>query len=275
MTGAAACLICGAYSFEVIFSYDRPDAYEAAVGINADGYSRQWVRCAGCDFHYSRYSRDPAALDTLYEGRYRDADAPWRSESAQATFKRIVDLPREQSETRERVHWIKSQLPQHRPGEGPQSFLDVGGASGVFAHEFQDNDWRAHVVDPSTQGGFIESELGIPYKQAVYRSGLFGEPFALVSMTYVLEHVRNPRALLTAALNDLAPSGVLYVEVPDAAAFARKAPQDDIFNACHLWMFAPESLGTLLESCGYGIVALRRTQTLRGNLALMTLAGRL
>ena len=275
MTGTAACLICGSDRFDVVFSYDRPDPYETAVGIIAMGYARQWVRCEGCEFHYSRYSRDPTALDRLYEGGYRDAGAPWRSESAQDTFKRIVDLPREQSETKERVRWIKTQLAVLPGGEGPRSFLDVGGASGVFAYDFQDREWRGHVVDPSSQGGFIESEYGIPYKPAAYRSGLFGEQFALVSMIYVLEHVRDPRALLSEALKDLAPGGVLYVEVPDAAAFGRKAPEDDIFNACHLWMFSPESLGTLLEGCGYGVLGLRQMQTLRGNPALMTLAGRL
>ena len=106
----SACLLCGASRYEVLLAYDRPDAYEMAAGVGGDGYARHWVRCAGCGFHYARYSRDPDVLDRIYVSAYRDEAAAWRRHSIEETFRRIVALPPEESETWARIDWIKAEL---------------------------------------------------------------------------------------------------------------------------------------------------------------------
>ena len=52
------CLICGSYESVTVLGYDAPNCHEAKVDDN--GIARAWVRCAGCGFHYSQYSGDPA-----------------------------------------------------------------------------------------------------------------------------------------------------------------------------------------------------------------------
>lgn len=273
MSGPATCLICGSANALPVFTYAAPDDYERTVGVGDDGYARAWVRCVHCGFHYSRYGRDAEILDRIYESAYRNASAAWRGHDVRTTFAKVTALPAAQSETKQRIGWIKAVLQQQGIGQvnGHASLLDIGGASGVFAYEFQDDRWRSAVVDPSASGRFIEEDHGIPYRQAAFRPGLFDQTFDLVSMVYVLEHLRAPEEALRNARHAVGPRGGLYIEVPDARAFARKPANDDIFNSCHLWMFDPASLRTLLARNGFRIVAQEQRETARGHHALMAL----
>jgi SAM-dependent methyltransferase len=272
------CLVCGQSDATNVVRYASPDPYERAVGIAKEGYFRAWVRCVDCGFIYSRYSRDPEVLDRLYESNYRDSAMSWRQGSTREVFDRVIALAPEQSETHARIAWIKreigsleaARLVPARPGA--KAMLDIGGATGVFAYGFRDADWSTHVVDPAESGRFLETDFDIPYHQGPYRPGLFGRTFDLISLVFVLEHLRDPNAILASIAQDLAPGGLLYIEVPDSVAFRLKPPEDDIFNACHLWMFNPTSLTRLLANNGFELMALTRPQTRRGHYALTVLS---
>lgn len=275
----APCLICGSPMYQLVKSYDCPDPYERHAGVPDVGYWRQWVRCHGCGFHYARSSRPSEILDRLYETGYRSEHVPWRSGSTEETFDRVIALPDDKSETVVRIRWIKDRIYDLAEAglvqwsTPPYQLLDIGGASGVFAHTFQDRTWQAHVTDPSSEATFIRNVLEIPLIQQPYQPGQFETSFQLVSMIFVLEHLREPEAILKQIKRDLAPDGLLYIEVPDAIAFQHKDLDDDIFNACHLWMFDPASLIQLLNRQEYHVFSLRRSKTFRNHFTLMILAG--
>jgi len=273
-----ACPVCNKSTSRVVFSYDEPDQYEVAVGVTSEGYERCWVQCTGCGLYYSVFSRDPDVLDRIYTSAYRDARSPWRTSSAEETFERVVSLPENESETKYRVTWIKDGM-KHAWDSGlvtrapwPQRMLDIGGATGVFAYEFQDDQWRSHVIDLDESGNFINRRFNIPFLQKRYEPKSFGFPFQLVSMIFLFEHVADPSGFLRALHADIGPSSFVYIEVPDEYAFHFKPPDDDIFNSCHLWMFGPQTLMPLLDSCGYTTLTLNRTKTKRGHYSLMVLA---
>lgn len=272
-----ACLVCGGTSFETVLEFEAPDAYERAAGVLEAGYRRRWLRCQGCAFHQSDYSRPPEILDRLYETTYRDAQAAWRGGDTRAIFERVIALPPEESETVARVDWISRSIQDLASAgfvswsDAERRMLDIGGATGVFAHAFANAGWSATVIDPADSGAFL-AELGIEYRQMAYQPGLCASRFHLVSLVFVLEHLRDPISVLTECRQDLvAPDGLVYVEVPDALAFQRKPPDDDIFNSCHLWMFDPAALVAIMASAGLQVAKLDRTRTRRGHLALRAL----
>ncbi|MEO5372886.1 MAG: class I SAM-dependent methyltransferase [Alphaproteobacteria bacterium] len=276
------CFICGGAAFATVCRYDAPDPYERRVGVPAEGYARAWLRCDACGFHLSRYSRSPEVLDALYDEAYREAGAGWRGgASTEDIFRRVVALPEGQSETKARIDWIRAQMEDlARSGlwqapPPPGRLLDIGGATGVFAWEFQESApaWRAHVVDRAASGQCLAESLGIPYRRQPYAAGCFGQRFHLVSLIFVLEHLRDPDAILREVRADLEPGGLVYIEVPDAVAFRLKPLDDDIFNACHLWMFDPTSLTRLVARNGFDTLRLQRTRTIRGHYALCLLGG--
>jgi len=303
-----ACPLCGQREAKLVFSYDEPDAYELAVGVKREGYARAWVRCAECNLHYSRYSREPDRLDRIYDRAYRDAGHSFRPADAEATFRAVIALPPEQSESVQRAHAIldtverlQAQAVLEPWEERPRRLLDVGGASGVFGYvfglvaaecatrdyvthsrverqELADLDtqradaWSVEIVDPSAQGRFIEAH-GVTYHQRRFDCSFDARPFHLISMNYLLEHVADPGAVLAAARGHLVASGLLYVEVPDEIAFRRVSKHDDIFNSCHLWMFGPDSLLQLLDAADFEPLAITRSRSPRGHFSLSVLAG--
>src|SRR3989344_6461195 len=64
------CLLCDSRDSGVIFSYGKPDKYEASVGIGRAGYFRRWVRCKRCGFCYSEYSRQEKIFNKIYISAY-------------------------------------------------------------------------------------------------------------------------------------------------------------------------------------------------------------
>lgn len=251
------CLICGEANARTLFAYDAPDVYERAIGVDCDDYARAWVRCTSCGFAYSRYRRS-VDIDVVYDDAYRNESALFRGESSRSRFERIVALPPEESEAVQRREMLEAILFERHPGlrarrEGGDArraprLLDAGGGSGVFAYTFAQTGWRSEIVDPSPQGRFIE-DFGVVYHVGRLNGAFPKTGYDLVTLNYVIEHVAEPDALLRDSRRVLGREGVVYVEAPDAAAFDRKAQDDDIFNSCHLWMFDRKSLAALLRRC--------------------------
>ena len=272
------CLLCGETDYETILSYDEPDQYENVVSVSPKGYFRKWVKCTKCGLLYSIFSRDEFILDQIYTEAYRDPNAAWRDGTTEQIFNKVIHLPFSESETKFRIHWIKSNIKDlykygiKKRNSSPLNMLDIGGGNAVFAYEFQDEDWKVFIVDANASGEFIENKLGIPFVRDYYRPNLFDQKFDLISLIFVLEHLRNPRLILREICNDLDSESLLYIEVPDANAFEIKKKEDDIFNSCHLYMFSPTTLALLLYQCGFEIMCIKRVRTVRDHLAIMLLA---
>ena len=274
------CLLCGSEDYDIIHSYEKPDEYEMAVGIEKEGYFRKWVQCARCGFYYSVFSRDIGALDRIYTEAYRNECSNWRGTSAEANFRRIIALSDGESETKYRVKWIKkhiwniweSGLLRKKPP--PYRALDIGGSPGVFAYEFQDDKWKSHVIDPDENGDFIQRKFNIPFLQKKYEPNSFGFTFDLISVLFVLEHLTYPIEFLRSVGNDMESDSFLYIEVPDGICFQYRSKEDDVFNSCHLWMFTPQTLVRMLAKSGFEVYRLRRTRTIRGHYTIMMLGGK-
>lgn len=278
-TNLTGCIACKSKKYKIIFSYDEPDQYEKIVGLDTEGYFRKWVKCDNCELYYSVYSRDKKFMDKIYKSEYRNLNSPWRNESPEMKFKKIIELPESESENKYRIRWIKDNINEMltqnilEKMETPHKLLDIGGGNGVFAYEFQDNNWKSYIVDPDENGKFVKS-YSIEFSQNYYNSGIFNTKFNLISLVFVLEHINKPIDLLKKVKRDMASGSLLYIEVPDAICFKKKTKTDDIFNSCHLWMFSPKTLTLILDECGFEIFSLKRVRTKRGHYSIMALAGK-
>src|SRR3989344_2720264 len=264
------CLVCKSKKYKIIFSYHKPDSLEAAVGVKEKRYFRKWVQCKKCGFYYSIYSRGKNIMNKIYVSAYRDNEKSWRKEgSTEEVFQKVIALPEKESVTKTRIKWIKENLQTIWDGElleqkkPPYKMLDVGGGTGIFAYEFQDENWKSHVIDPSKGNEFIKTKLQIPFIQDFYKPGVFKKKFDLISLIYLLEHVLNPISFLKDIHKDVADNSFLFIEVPDEINFKLLPATDDIFHSEHLWMFSSKILNLLLDRCGFEIFALKRLKTKR------------
>lgn len=137
---------------------------------------------------------------------------------------------------------------------------------------FRDERWEAYIIDANDGAEFIKEKLKIPFIQDYYHPAIFGFKFDLISLVFVLEHLQDPKDVLFKIKGDMTDVSFLYIEVPDMLAFQLKPVEDDIFNSCHLWMFSPNTLTTLLDLCGFQVHSLKRGRTKRDHLAISVLA---
>ena len=93
-------------------------------------------------------------------------------------------------------------------------------------------------------------------------------------MLYVLEHLADPVAALRKAEKEMAPGGLVFLELPDDSVFGERDPDHPSFASCHRWCFSPKHAAAMVERAGLRIQALQRYATRRGQAAIMALAGR-
>ena len=128
--------------------------------------------------------------------------------------------------------------------------LDFGCGKGAFLARFQrhypgwelfgcdvSERYRAFVEPLTGPGGFRVTPLDRPATPA--------GPFDLVTMFFVAEHLVDPAVTLGRIAALLAPTGLLYLTVPNVVTNTI-----DAFLADHLSHFSVPSLTTLLQRCG-------------------------
>jgi len=134
--------------------------------------------------------------------------------------------------------------------------LDIGCGKGSFLTGFSQArpGWAYVGVEPSRE------EAGIARRNPMFEihEGMFGgadtgaQPFDLVAIMHVLEHVSDPPAVIARMHDTLKPGGLAFIEVPhtlDLNMFY------DLLLFEHLFHFTPQTLSWHLERQGFDIVA--------------------
>ena len=263
------CPFCSGLDYKTIFEYSNPDQYEQQLGITSDSYYRSWVECSSCGLIYSVYSRSEDLIHKIYTNDYRSASSEWRSESSKDKFERIINLSYKESETKQRVTWIKDHL--HSLNIIGGKCLDIGGGSGVFAYEFSSGGWKASVLDPDTHNSYLDGYGISVINSYLTDSTVFDSKFNFVSLVFVLEHINKPQTFLNYACSALEENGYLFVEVPSSNSISCRDKHDDVFNSCHLTLFNEKTLSMLAESCGLELVIVDEYTTMRNYLSLRAL----
>lgn len=128
-----ACIICGSHNnSKKVWDYFEPDKYEQYVGI--DRIKRRWQQCGGCGIYRQYRNYKIEILSEIYKNGYRDKR--FRGETIDNAFNRIMLIPLESSENKQRVEWLKDVLPMT---EG--TMLDIGSGIGVFPFLMKD-EWE-------------------------------------------------------------------------------------------------------------------------------------
>jgi SAM-dependent methyltransferase len=135
--------------------------------------------------------------------------------------------------------------------------LDVGCAFGFFLEEAGRRGWRAVGIDLSPQAVALASARGLDARLVgVEAAGFADESFDAVTLFYVLEHVRDPRAVLERVYRWLRPGGTAVLRVPHTAPLVQLLDSLGVRNELldpphHLVDFPPPLLGRLLAEVGF------------------------
>jgi SAM-dependent methyltransferase len=141
--------------------------------------------------------------------------------------------------------------------KGP--FLEIGCSSGSFLKYIQKLGFETFGIDPST--GFVEyakRENGLRVFAGTYPDELpdsFRKNFVATAIFQVLEHMHDPRKILSNIYSGLVDGGYLFIEVPDIerVATSRKWIHPYYFQKSHFWDFGESNFCRLLSTAGFRI----------------------
>jgi 2-polyprenyl-3-methyl-5-hydroxy-6-metoxy-1,4-benzoquinol methylase len=131
--------------------------------------------------------------------------------------------------------------------------LDIGCGNGAFLRAAS-RAWPAWRLSGTEWSDMNRATVeAIPGVDAFYSGPLAAVPgrFDIVSMIHALEHIPGPLETLGHVTTLLNPDGLLFVEIPNAAA-----NPFDLLVADHASHFSPATLSAMLASAGFEVITL-------------------
>jgi 2-polyprenyl-3-methyl-5-hydroxy-6-metoxy-1,4-benzoquinol methylase len=137
--------------------------------------------------------------------------------------------------------------------------LDVGCAAGFCMQALRELGFEAHGVEVSeTIARHAIERLGFDtvHIGTLEDASFEDQTFDVITMWDVIEHIADPRSLLTLARGLLGPGGLLVLETQNIdSAFARALGRrwHHYKHAEHIYHFTPASLRRLLDTAGWEV----------------------
>lgn len=162
--------------------------------------------------------------------------------------------------------------------EGGDRVLDLGSGPGIVStHLAREHGRTVTCVDLDTESLLVAGKNGAnrtleaDLDEVDSIDELSGEQYDVIILADVLEHLRDPAALLRslATLDLLAPSGFLVVSIPNAShegvvvellAGRFQYRPTGLLDATHVRFFTYDSFSDLANSAGYVVKRTRRTR---------------
>jgi SAM-dependent methyltransferase len=235
----AACRACARPEPELLFASPRNETLTSESKLRR-GHLRVYL-CSGC----AHVMSDEGGLTDVADYYGREYDSLLESVEADDLY----DLDANQQPIyRSQVQLENLGRLANLPAKG--RLLDFGCGKGAFLARFQrqhpgwelagcdvSDRYRAFVEPLTGPGRFHVTPLSSPQTPP--------GPFDVITLFFVAEHLADPLVTLQGLAARLAPTGLLYLTVPNVVTNTI-----DAFLADHLSHFSTPSLTVLLQRCG-------------------------
>jgi 2-polyprenyl-3-methyl-5-hydroxy-6-metoxy-1,4-benzoquinol methylase len=239
--GSKACPVCG---------YNRTrESLRAPDRFHGRQEKYTLVRCPNCSLVWLNNPPEPSEMHQHYT----------------AAYDKLISASGQNSPHRWRAR--KAAL---APYKQSGALLDIGCSSGAFLESLQGEtcrgeSWKLHGIEMSAESAriaqarsgaevFVGDVLDAPFRR---------ESFDVITCFDVLEHLYEPRKVLSRASAWLKPGGIFYVLVPNvdcAEARVFGSYWHGLELPRHLFHYSPKSLAFLAESVGLRKVVLETHQ---------------
>lgn len=225
---------------------DSNDSFEEMIGdcsghvLYKPGIPRKmrWLRCRQCRHMYIDGYYSPAALNLIFANAQETQTPGQHVEDSRPVFARIVEVVCE---------W----LPRPRG-----RWLDIGFGNGSLVTTAAEFGFHAVGLDLRESNVRLMQKFGFEAHAVEFEKYRPEEPFDVISMADVLEHMPYPKPALQHAHSLLREGGVLFLSMPNADSFAWKFLTWNNANPYwgeieHYHNFGRERLYSLLEECSF------------------------
>jgi 2-polyprenyl-3-methyl-5-hydroxy-6-metoxy-1,4-benzoquinol methylase len=243
VTPAGACALCGGRAHRSVFPGALP-----------------WVvDCEGCGLRRSEPQPTDDELHAIYNEHYYEQFGFVEGEHSH-----------DQGLARTKRATYASLLSVARPhfglsggglsGARRPRLLDVGCGLGFSLFAARDAGFDAVGLDP-----LAPTDPKARPERTILRGSIEtfqnpGEPFDVVSMVDVIEHVRDPVATLRAVERLLAPRGLVIVATNDCSSRGAEVlgPRWVHYHRAHLFFFTKDTLARTAEKAGLDVIAVEQ-----------------
>lgn len=235
----------------------RCGSLDATCIVKTPDYEMNWdvkfevSQCLQCGLIYTSVRPEPEVLfSEFYPDNYLCYGL--KTDSRIADF---IDEKRVQGQIIQRSRLITKHMP---PKEGMR-ILDIGCATGKFLKYFMDKyKFDVYGVEPNTRLCNILKEQKINVINSTIEDvKLPNNYYDIVCMLHVLEHVWDPILTLKKLNTVLKYGGILFIELPNFDATARKVFGKYWFyyhQPRHLTHFTEQIIKSIIPECGFDIV---------------------
>jgi SAM-dependent methyltransferase len=257
------CEVCGSDDHQLLFEgRDRIFGLPGVFNV---------VRCRGCGLLFINPQPDAGELKAYYPGDYY--------ESQSSRFREYSSLKRGVLETyygyeKDGAPSFLAELARRAfflplrawygyaiPFRGGGRLLDIGCGNGTELYRLAAMGWEGYGVEMDPGASQRAREGGLSVLTGDLLDAKYGDSFfQVVRMSYVLEHLANPRETLREIRRILVPGGRLYLSVQSAKSlhyrlFGRNWFSLDVPR--HLFSFDPGTLKRLLSSMDLETTSIR------------------
>jgi SAM-dependent methyltransferase len=177
-------------------------AHHGPVIVTVDGYDV--IDCRLCGFRHIDPLFTDEELKKFYDGEFYEKERPDYFDRMEAD-KEWWML---------RYHYYFEMLEAHAPG---RRILDIGSGPGYFLEAGRERGWQVLGFEPSRIAADYTRARGLAVVQDFFSAAKAKThgPFDAISLSMVLEHVRDPIGLIDEARSLLVPGGLLLLISPN------------------------------------------------------------
>lgn len=265
------CKLCGDSEGKELLDVSAcSDTYLDYMKIDYKSSKRIYKKCDSCGFVYRSVYLTDSEKERLYSCFRDDA---LRNESHEQYFKRISNMPVEDSENGEKYVFLEPFL------KGSGKHMDVGGGLGVFCYGFQKyfENWNSICVEPTDGADVIAGKHGVKSYNTYLSDESVGEvggDFDLITANHVVEHVDNPIVFLKMLKRFISKSGLICIEMPSTLDINFLDKSHDRFMSQHEVIHDNKSVEFIAKEAGlkvlynHNYISKRRRYNVRAVLAL-------
>jgi SAM-dependent methyltransferase len=248
------CEVCGSDQYRFLFEgWDRVFGVPGKFNV---------VQCGECGLIFINPQPDSEMLKAYYPDVYY-ASNPSHYREYSWLRRRVLEAYfgyEEPSRPSPGLHFLKKtflypfrlryrhSVPFIRGGR----ILDIGCGNGTELYKLKAMGWEAHGVEMDDQAAGRARSKGISVSTGDLLGANYPDQFFhAVRMSFVLEHLPNPKETLQEIRRILVPRGRIYISVQNARSLHYRLFGPRWFSLDvprHLFTFTPETIGRLLTS---------------------------
>ena len=213
----------------------RMSAFSFASRKLPEFMCHQLVQCPTCDLVYANDPPHQSVLAHAYH--VSDFDSAQEAEDAAAAYDSALQ-------------------PILRKLKNKGAVLEIGTGTGVFLETLKTHGFKTLVgVEPSSAAiSAAPAHRQTWIREAIFRESDFEpESFDLICCFMTLEHVRDPREIVSAAIRLLRPGGAIALITHDYRSVVNRTlgKRSPIIDIEHMQLFSHSSIRQLLDRNGF------------------------